>query len=373
MALKKIIVSVTNDLTCDQRVDRVCRTLSGMGFGVLLAGRRLPGSLPPGHRPYATLRMHLFFRKGPLFYAEYNLRLFFLLLNRQPDLLLANDLDTLAANRLAGQFLRIPVIYDSHEYFTEVPELTHRPRVKKTWEWLEKRVVPGVAAAYTVCQSIADIYTVKYGIPFRVVRNLPAPEIPANGSASPLPGSVKPPFIIYQGALNVGRGLEQAIRAMAFLPEVTLLIAGRGDREEELRQQAASSPSARIVFAGRLSPEELQPLTRHAALGFSLEEELGLNYRYALPNKLFDYIRARIPVIVSDLPEMAHSVHRYDIGMIAPSSEPQILADLFRKALFDPELRKKWHQNLEIAARELTWSKEEPVIREIFLPFLEDQ
>lgn len=381
MPVKRIIVSVTNDLTGDQRVDRICRTLCEMGFAILLTGRILPDSGAVTHLTYDTHRFRLFFRKGPLFYVEFNLRLFFFLLFRKSHLLLANDLDTLPANRLAGWIKRQPVVYDSHEYFTEVPELAHRPRVKKTWEHLEKWLVPGVAAAYTVCQPIADHYTSRYGIPFRVVRNLPeedrlspepaAPAVAFHPEENPeVPDKTTRPYVIYQGALNLGRGVEHAIRAMALLPEADLVIAGGGDLELPLRTLAASLGLTRVRFTGRLSPAELRPLTRRAALGCSIEEDLGLSYRYALPNKLFDYIQARIPVVVSNLPEMSRLVTSYDIGLVTPSHDPEQLAACFREALFNRDLREKWHLHLEAAARQLTWACDKPVIHEIFTPFL---
>ena len=171
--IKKIIVSVTSDLVSDNRVHKVCTTLNNMGFEVLLVGRKLPGSLPVDARQYAVKRFNLVFHKGPLFYAAYNFRLYLFLLFSNFDILLSNDLDTLPANFIASKVKNKPLVYDSHEYFTEVPELINRPRVKKVWEWLEKKMIPNIKTAFTVCNSIAKIYEAKYGTPFKVVRNLP--------------------------------------------------------------------------------------------------------------------------------------------------------------------------------------------------------
>src|ERR1039457_87445 len=123
---KRIIVSVTNDLTTDQRVDRSCNTLVKMGFDVLLVGRLLKQSLELESRNYRTKRMKLWFTRGPLFYAEYNLRLFFFLLVHKTDILFSNDLDTLPANYLISGILNLPLVHDCHEYFRGVPELNGR-------------------------------------------------------------------------------------------------------------------------------------------------------------------------------------------------------------------------------------------------------
>jgi glycosyltransferase involved in cell wall biosynthesis len=339
-----------------------------MGFRVLLVGRKLSKSRGLKPRSYATRRIRLVFNKGPLFYAEYNCRLFFFLLFSRSDLLLSNDLDTLPANWLASKLKHKPLVYDSHELFTEVPELIGRPGTRRIWDWLEKRLVPGVDQAYTVSRSIASYYSGKYQVPFSVVRNLPlSRHYPFDATNDKEAG---PTTILYQGALNKGRGLEQTLSAMQYLPDVNLLIAGTGDVENDLKAQATDLKLRNVRFLGRLPLEELIHITHETHLGISVEEDIGLNYRFALPNKLFDYIQARIPVVISNLPEMSAIVNDYDIGLITPSHNPVVLAETFLKALTDKNLRKKWSANLEKAAEDLTWEKEEVGIRKIFQRYL---
>ena len=115
--MKRILISVTNDLATDQRVHKVCETLQEFGFEILLIGRKLPNSLPV-NRNYKTTRMNLIFNKGFLFYTEYNLRLFLKLLFTKKDILLANDLDTLLPNFLISRIQNTKLVYDSHELFT---------------------------------------------------------------------------------------------------------------------------------------------------------------------------------------------------------------------------------------------------------------
>lgn len=368
---KRIIVSVTSDLVSDNRVHKVCSTLHNMGFEVLLAGRKLPASLPVENRLYAVKRFRLIFQKGPQFYAAYNLRLLFFLLFSKFDILLSNDLDTLPANFVAAKVKNKPLVYDSHEYFTEVPELINRPQVKKIWEWLEKKMVPKINTAFTVCDSIAAIYEEKYGTPFRVVRNLPVA-----GSFEPKTETSEnqQKIILYQGAVNIGRGLEQAILAMHFIENAKLIIAGDGDIKSDLEKLVIKENlQNKVEFTGRLPLEELTKLTPNADLGLSIEEDLGLNYRFALPNKLFDYIQAQVPVLVTNLPEMAAIVNQYQIGEITDSLEPRHLAEKIIETLRNEEKRKTWFENLKVAANELTWENEEKVIHEIFSTFFEKE
>ncbi len=363
---KKIIVSVSNDLVSDNRVHKVCTSLREMGFRVLLVGRKLPHSTEV-KRNYSTKRMRLLFKKGPFFYAEYNFRLFLLLLFAKYDVLLSNDLDSLTANFLASKLRNKVLVYDSHEYFTEVPELINRPRIQKIWEKLEQKMLPKIKYAYTVCDSIAKVYIEKYGTNFRVVRNLPTAK---NVSVGKSENENK--TILYQGAVNVARGLEQAIRAMHFIEDAKLVIAGDGDIKSDLEKLVQQEKlEGKVEFTGRLPLEKLATLTAQADLGLSIEEDFGLNYRYALPNKLFDYIQAQVPVLVTNLPEMAAIVKNYKVGEITSSLHPEILADRITDCLTNEVKRKLWKTNLKSAARELVWENEEKVLQEIFSSTIE--
>lgn len=346
-----------------------------MGFEPVLIGRVLPESRPV-ERAYPTRRMKLIFRKGPLFYFEYNVRLFCCLLFLKIDVFVANDLDTLPANYLASRLRRKPLVYDSHEYFTEVPELVNRPRVKAIWTRIEKALVPKVDAAYTVCESIAEVYRNKYGVDFKVVRNLPLRAM--STTSDPMIRSHRithdtPKIILYQGALNLGRGLEDTIKAMQFIDGAEFWLAGDGDLTQKLKDLVEELKlESKVKFLGRLPLHELSSITCKADLGISLEEDLGLNYRFALPNKLFDYIQARVPVLVSDLPEMRRVVENFQIGTCIKFDKRNQLAEEMKEALFNEEKRLIWQNNLHSAALELCWENEEQVLYMIFYPFLSE-
>ncbi len=173
MAQKKIIISVINDLVTDQRVARTCSVFENKGYSILLVGRKQKKSQALSPRNYKCLRMNLFFEQGVAFYLFFNVRLFFVLLFNKADVLLANDLDTLLPNYLASKIKGIPLIYDSHEIFCEVPELQQNPTKKKIWESLEKWIVPKLTYCVTVNESIANYFNKKYHSNFVAVRNIP--------------------------------------------------------------------------------------------------------------------------------------------------------------------------------------------------------
>ncbi len=367
----RIILCVTNDIATDQRVRRIASSLRKIFSGILIVGTVSPKSLSLQGFPFSVHRIPMLFKKGPLFYAEYNCRLFFYLLFCRTDILVANDLDTLPAVFMAARIKRLPLVYDSHEYFTELPELVQRPGVKRIWAGIEKLILPRIRYAYTVSQSIATEYKRKYGIGFRVVRNLPVRLVTSGKGTTVNKNTEK--LIIYQGSLNMGRGLEIAIRAMEYMENTKFVIAGAGYLENELKELVkALKLNDRISFTGRIPPEDLIHYTVRADLGISLEENSGLNYYYALPNKLFDYIQARIPVLVSDLPEMAAVVKEFEVGRVVSVTDPHELARVFREMLTDELQRKNWLSNLEKASMELCWENEEKILMEIYARVITD-
>jgi len=359
---QRIILTVTNDLTGDQRIHKVAMSLLKSGYTPVLAGRRLRGSQPLS-RPYPCVRFRLPVRKGPLFYALFNIRLFCFLSFCRADRFLANDLDTLPAVFLAGRLRGKPVIYDSHEYFTEVPELVGRPGTKRIWEAIESRIFPKLKRIYTVNESIAAIYREKYGVEIGVIRNLP-PEHRSEPLKGFLPDSFSGhPLILYQGAVNIGRGLEQMIRAMNFLPDLRLVIVGDGDIKRDLSNLVRELTfEDRVWFAGRIPFENLAWYTGQATLGISLEQDIGLNYRYALPNKLFDYMQAGLPVLASDLPEIRRVVMEADFGMLINRFNPEYLADVIGGMIQDRIRMEQWHQNALKACPHYTWESQESTL-----------
>ncbi|MFW5706528.1 MAG: glycosyltransferase, partial [Bacteroidota bacterium] len=178
--MKRACVSVTNDLATDQRVQKVCDFLTRLGFQVTMIGVKRPKSLPVKHLPFKTFRFKIVFQKGFLFYAEYNIKLFFYLLFSRCNLFVANDLDTLAPNFLASRLRFRNLVYDSHEFFLGSTEIENRPFVRRFWAAIERLIFPRLKHVITVNHSIADLYEKRYGNRPKVVRNLPRRYKPAH-------------------------------------------------------------------------------------------------------------------------------------------------------------------------------------------------
>jgi len=375
MKKKKVILSVTNDLTSEQRVHKVCMYLIELGFDVLLVGRMRRKSLPLDSRPYKTKRLFLFFETGPLFYAEYNLRLFLFLMFQRADVLVANDLDTLLANYLAAKTKGSELAHDSHEYFTGVPELEGRNFAKTTWKRIERKIFPKLKYIYTVNDSIADLYKQEYGIKIRVVRNFP---VLTEEKSSPrmskkelnIPEHKR--IILYQGSVNVDRGLVEAVEAMQYVNDAILLVVGDGDILEEVKLKAEKlNLGEKIVFKKRVPFEELWHYTSQADIGISLDKDTNINYRFSLPNKIFDFVHAGVPVLASNLVEIKKIFKEYEIGTMIDNHDPKHIAEKINFMLNSPAKIKHWKENCFLASKKLCWQNEEKALREVYGIFLQ--
>ncbi|MDQ3051699.1 MAG: glycosyltransferase [Bacteroidota bacterium] len=361
----RIIVSVTSDLSTDQRVHRSCLALQSQGFDVLLIGRELPGSIPVPSRPYASHRFRLWFHKGMLFYASYNIRLFFYLLFSNTHSLFANDLDTLPANYLVSVLRKKLLVYDSHEYYTGVPELEHRPIVKSIWKAIERWIFPGLKIIITVNDSIANLYGKEYGKQLVVIRNVPIVTVQSaavNKSVlrSQLGLPLDKKLVILQGSgINVQRGAEEAVISLRYLDDVNLILLGGGDVLPALNALVIQYQlEDKIIFKPRMPYKDMMQYTAASDLGLTFDKDTNLNYRFSLPNKIFDYIQAGIPVLASRLPEVAKVITTYDIGDFIENHDPEHIAKKIKSVLGDDTLLARWGKNLHLASKELNWESE---------------
>jgi glycosyltransferase involved in cell wall biosynthesis len=366
---RRLVFAVTTDLSYDQRMQRICGSLAQAGYEVLLVGWQRPASVPLGPQPYAQHRLRGWFQQGKLFYLEYNLRLLLYLLGQRAAAWACADLDaalpTWLRARLGGQHF----VYDAHELFTEVPEVVARPRVQRLWQRVENFIVPRARLRYTVGPALASLFEKKHpGCPFGVVRNVPISSAPAAPQTGPGPGS---PVLLYQGALNVGRGLAELLAAMPQVP-ARLVICGEGDCSAALRQQAAALgllASGQVEFKGYVLPAELRQLTAQATVGIMLLENTGLSYYYSLANKFFDYVQAGIPQLCIDFPEYRALNARHAVAELVPGLAPATLAAALARLLPGGQPGTHYQQlaaNCRAARAEWSWQQEEKVLLRLY-------
>ncbi len=361
MKNKIAIVTVSNDIATDNRVSKTCNVLIKSGYTVLLVGRNRKNSLPLKSQNYDCKRLNLLFDKGALFYAELNIRLFIFLLLSKVDLIFANDLDTLPAAFLAHKLKRrSKIVYDSHELYTEAPELEGR-FVKKIWERIEKMIFPKLEHIITVNDSIAEIFKSKYRKSIVVIRNVSEKfEWSELKSKKELGIPEDKELIIVQGSgLNIDRGIEEAILAMQFIDNAILLIVGDGDVIPNAKELVKTHQlETKVLFFGKRPYNELMQFTRYASIGLALDKPKSLNYRFALPNKLFDYIQANTAIICSNLIEIQKIVEKYEIGISIETISPEVIAVTINDLLENKGKLIAFQENCKKAAEEENWENE---------------
>lgn len=367
---KKVILSVTNDLATDQRVQKVAQTLLDIGFDVLLVGRLLEGSMPVAH--FAHHRMKLWFTTGVAFYTEYHIRLSLFLLFRKADVLVANDLDTLLPNYLISKLKGIKLVYDTHEYYTEVPELQGNPLKKKIWTAVEKFIFPKLKKVITVNESIAQIYADLYKVKVHVVKNVPRKRQFSFASKTDLRTALNLPLtkkiLLMQGAgINISRGGEEAVEAMQFVENTVLYIIGSGDAIPVLKQMTQDLKlQEKVIFINKLPYNELLKYTACADAGLTLDKDNNLNYRYSLPNKLFDYFACGLPVIASKLVEIEKIYQQFPFGILVTEVNAKQLAEAFENIDPNSLIYTQWLGKIKQATEIFCWENEEKVIREVY-------
>jgi glycosyltransferase involved in cell wall biosynthesis len=316
--MKKIVFTVTNDLSYDQRMDRICATLVQEGFEVLLVGRKRRKSINLMTKTYGQKRLFCFFEKGKLFYLEYNIRLFLYLLGLKFDIVCAIDLDTIAPCYFAGRIKNKKLVYDSHEYYTEVIEVVRRPKIQQFWSRVEAYFVPKYDACYTVSESIAKIYNDTYFSNFKVIRNVSKLENYG------MPDKTED-YLIYIGAVNEGRGLEQTIKAMQHI-DMPLYVCGDGDIFDQMVDLVKTLKlENKVKMLGYVLPDQLKKYTRNAFAGILLLDAISKSYYYSLANKFFDYIHAGIPQITIDFPEYRIINEQYQVAELIQLREEELV------------------------------------------------
>jgi len=391
--MQSIVFTVTNDISFDQRMHRICSSLAAHGYQVRIIGVNRVGSIPLPIPPlygssFQQQRLNCVFQKGPLFYLEFNIRLLIVLSSLSYDIACAIDLDTILPVWVATWFRSKKRVYDAHEYFTEMKEVRTRPRVRAVWKWIERTAVPHFKQGYTVNQHLADLFLDQLKIKLEVVRNLPSlqnqpdtrhkkttqkgavlaeeyrndPKLVYNFTSDNLiqliNNQFKSKFIIYQGAVNHGRGFEQLIPAMQWV-NAPLLIVGQGNflaQTSDLIQEYGLEQ--KVFIHPPIPPAELKMLTQLAHIGITLFEAEGINQYYSLANRFFDYMAAGIPQVCVPYPMYAQIVEEHPFALLIKNIEPSTIATALNNLLSDDVLYNRLQQECSKAAKVLNWENE---------------
>ncbi|OLY94799.1 group 1 glycosyl transferase [Cnuella takakiae] len=331
---------------------RICTSLADAGYEVMLVGRRYRNTPALVAQPFRQHRIHCWFIKGKLFYAEYNLRLFTWLLFQKANLLCAIDLDTILPVLFASKLKGTKRVYDAHELFCEMKEVVSRPRIYQFWKGVERYAVPQFRLGYTVNEPIRDILAREYGVHYEVIRNMPW--------LKPVKHTPEPePFILYQGAVNEGRSFETLIPAFQWI-DLPLHIYGDGNFLEQARALVQElGLSQKVLFKGKLVPTALQAQTPKATLGITIFENKGLSNYYSLANRFFDYMHAGVPQLCADYPVYRSINQEYEVAHLVADLSARNLASAINQLLASPAKLQTLRSNCLEAREVFSWQAEE--------------
>lgn len=352
---RKATIVTTSELATDYRLLKLSKSLEEAGYLCNFVCRIKDNHLPFTQSNKKVIYLNTIWQSSPLFYLFYNLRIFFFLIFHKADLIVSIDLDTLVGCGLAKLFKKSKLLFDSHEYFPESPEINKKPWIKAIWRLAEKLFIPIVDIGVTVCQPIADIYKRKYNKDFLVIRNAPLSERIAKLEHERKQNSKF--TLLYQGAVNYGRALKQLIKAMEYIDNAELIIVGDGDIFNELKTLSIMQRD-KITLTGKVPFEDLPCYTSQADLGIALLENIGLNNYYALPNRLFDALQAELPMLGIDFPEIKRFIKENNFGTTISSIEPQDIAYAINQIKNNPKQLYEWRKNASVTKTKVNWENE---------------
>jgi len=367
----KVNLLALNSITNDARVHKTAKSLVAAGYEVVVTGLKKDGlaenELSSGYR---IIRIKLRDYKGwsssiSLFakYFEFAWKVSQRAEKDTATIYHAFDANTLPAAWIAARRARSKLIYDARELETGRNfSASHVPGIiRRYWALPEKLFIRQAAAIITTSQSHANELVRIYHIPAPwVVKN--CPEIYSSEKSNriheefAIPNSNK--IVLYQGLLTPGRGIENLFQAIQPLPQTVAVALGDGPSLEDLRYRARQGEWQRVYLPGKVPLKELLSYTSSADIGSVLIEDVCLSYRLSLPNKLFEYIQAGLPVIGSNLPEIARVIHEHEIGeVITPENIPDITRAISR-LIDDPLHYHEIQLNVQRAAQIYNWENE---------------
>ncbi|RYZ54361.1 MAG: glycosyltransferase [Sphingobacteriales bacterium] len=340
---------------------RICTTLAEAGYKVTIIGFRKKSSPPLSKRPYRQLRLPIVVEKSKLMYADFWTKLFFRLMTIKADIFCAIDLDTILPVYYASILRNKKRIYDAHELFTELKEVTTRPAVAKMWNWIERKTVPNFPG-YTVGEGCAKYFLDKYGVHYGVVRSatvLRPIEIPEK----------KEKYILYQGSVNVGRCFEELIPAMKWV-HAPLIVCGEGNFYKEAQELAkVHGVEDKVIFKGYVPPEKLRDYTLHAWVGVTLFEPESKSNQNSLANRFFDYMHHGVPQLCAGYFEYKRINETYEISCLIQDLEPSTIAAALNRLLEDEAYHKRLQDNALEARKVYCWQEEAKTLLKIYDEF----
>lgn len=296
------------------------------------------------------------------FYLQFSFILFYELLKYKADIYFAEDFYTLPFVTIIAKIRRAKIYYNSRELYSCLGGLRNRPRLQSVITSIEKFFITKVDSVLTTGEMDSSFLEKLYRISNTlVIRNIPLLNTPTGKVNFRKKHSLSDDSIImiYQGMLMEGRGIVPVLNAMTKLPKASLIILGDGVQKDNFQKLANDLGIAdRVFFEGTISQIELINYTSGANIGLSLIENISVSYFHALPNKLFEYIMAGVPVLASNLPQMGKVIDDYKVGECIAIENTDTIVGVLKDWIENPAKLELYRANCVKAAQDLNWQKE---------------
>ncbi len=359
---KKVLITFLGNIDYDTRCNNLFNSLSDKGYDVEFTGFDW---LTENFSTFKGKKTVYKLSKKPLslfFYLKFYYILKLKLLTKKYDIIFAEDLYCLPVCVIIGKIKKAKVIYDCRELFGFLAGLKNKKLLQKFWSTVERIFIRKADLILTTgemdSEFIRNQYNVKNDL---VIRNLPIykkSNSPINYySLLGIDKSKK--VLLYQGVVLHGRGLKMIFEFLQTSDDFVLVVIGGGEMLDYYKQLSEKmSLQNKVFFIGKIPQDKLIDYTAGAFAGLSLIENVSLSYYYALPNKLFEYIMAEIPVIATNLPQMKKIIDDFSVGFVVEESDILKLNEVLSKLIIDHNLYNQLKLNCRIASQSLNWEKE---------------
>lgn len=369
--MNRVIVCdvVKNSIWYDPRVKKQIQSYINNGYELFCVGlkdiryneaevRKIPCSVKIvdiDHKYYSEKRN--FFTKV-IREIKINKRTSKAIIDIKPEIIHANDLDSLIPAYKAAKKLKCKLIYDTHEIFLENPWIAGNKLVKCVWSLFEKYLITKVDAVVCVSYAAAEYFAKKYKIsePL-VVTNC----ISSDRHIKDMPQKAEPKQILNHGQFYGGRGYDIMIEAAPRLKEysdIQLVLRGFGSLEQQLKDRVKELDAENVCFAPPVKVEELIPCASIAYIGLAITEPISINFKLSVSNKIFEYAAAGLPVIMSDIPEHRYLNEKYNFGIVLEENTPECFAEAAIKLYTDKEFYDMCAENADRLSKEINWETE---------------
>jgi glycosyltransferase involved in cell wall biosynthesis len=347
--LSEVVFAMTGDLVRNGRALRQIRVLKRLADRVhVVAGRADEAGHLLGERvhyyPYAVPD-----GSGVSFFWNLHRTVKSIVSTIDGSIYHASDLYVLPATESAAKQAEAQLVYDARELYPFVHGTTGKPWAKLFWSQLEGRFIVDADLVMTVSDSIAERLVDAYGVARPVVlHNVPDPADiePSSHIREQLGLRSDDLVVLHLGQIREGRGGSVLVEAMRDVHGAVLVFIGNGPERLHLVEMVDNlGLDAKVRFLSPVPYDQVMNVAAGADVGVSLLEDTCLNHRFALPNKLFEYLMAGLPVVVSDFPELGRVVRDHDVGLAVDPASPPAVAAAIQYMVDEPQQRDKWRKN----------------------------